>query len=105
MPGHSWDRPVGNDISIREGSMKRKAGFTLVELLVVMAIIAVLAAILLPAVQRVRANARSAQSKNNLSQMGKALKHFEGLGRGNLRHATWQNDLAPFVEDERETFI
>ena len=85
--------------------MKRCAGFTLVELLVVISIIAILVAILLPAVQRVRASARSAQSRNNLSQMGKALKHYEGLGQGNLRHDSWQEQLAPFVDDVAEVFI
>ena len=50
--------------------MKERTGFTLVELLVVIAIIAILIAILIPAVQRVRENARSAQSKKNLAQMG-----------------------------------
>ena len=81
------------------------AGFTLVELLVVITIIAILVAILLPAVQRVRASARSAQSKNNLSQMGKALKNYEGLGRGNLKHIGWRAQLAPYVDDESEVFI
>ena len=80
-------------------------GFTLVELLVVITIIAILVAILLPAVQRVRASARSTQSKNNLAQMGKGMKHYEGLGRGNLRHDNWQTDLAPYVEEEAGTFV
>ncbi|MCG8583959.1 MAG: prepilin-type N-terminal cleavage/methylation domain-containing protein [Pirellulales bacterium] len=85
--------------------MKQKTGFTLVELLVVMAIIAILVAILLPAVNRVRANARSSQSKNNLSQIGKAMKHYEGLGQGNLRHIDWQVKISPFVEDQQAAFV
>ena len=80
-------------------------GYTLVELLVVITIIAILVAILLPAAQRVRASSRSAQSKNNLAQMGKAMKHYEGLGKGNLKHETWQADIAPFVEHEAGTFV
>ena len=85
--------------------MEHRKGFTLVELLVVITIIAILVAILLPAVGRVRASARSTQSKNNLAQMGKAMKHYEGLGKGNLKHETWRADIAPFVEHESDAFI
>jgi prepilin-type N-terminal cleavage/methylation domain-containing protein len=85
--------------------MKDRKAFTLVELLVVITIIAMLVAILLPAVQRVRASARSTQSKNNLSQMGKAMKHYEGLGRGNLRTTNWEQTLAPFVDDAGAIFV
>jgi prepilin-type N-terminal cleavage/methylation domain-containing protein len=85
--------------------MKKTRGFTLVELLVVITIIAMLVAILLPAVQRVRASARSTQSKNNLSQMGKAMKHYEGTGRGNLRVAAWEQTLLPYVDTDTDIFV
>ena len=84
------------------GSRNPLHGFTLIELLVVITIIAILVAILLPAVQRVRASARSAQSKNNLAQIGKALKHYEGLGYGNLRHDNWQTGLAPYTDESAD---
>jgi len=50
--------------------MRRKRGFTLIELLVVIAIIALLMAILMPALERVRRQARGVGCKSNLHQWG-----------------------------------
>jgi prepilin-type N-terminal cleavage/methylation domain-containing protein len=66
-----------------------RPGFTIVELLVVISIIALLVAMLLPALSRVRASANSVQCMSNLRQIGHWGQVFINDHKGILPHQAW----------------
>jgi prepilin-type N-terminal cleavage/methylation domain-containing protein len=71
---------------------RRTAGFTLVEMLVVIAIISLLAALLLPVLAHAKARAKRIQCVGNLREIGVADHVFENEHAGKLPTQTSTND-------------
>lgn len=84
--------------------MRRHYALTLVELLVVMAILGALVALLLPAVQQARAAARRTACQNNLRQLGLAIAQYTNSHDGHfprtshVKDGSWVYTLSPYLE-------
>ncbi len=91
--------PLGSPLNNSPRCHSRpRAGFSLIELMVSIAIIAVLAALLLPAIIQIREAARRAQCWSQLSQLGIALQTYESLHE--VLPPGTQNRTGPIVSKE-----
>jgi prepilin-type N-terminal cleavage/methylation domain-containing protein/prepilin-type processing-associated H-X9-DG protein len=96
----------------RAPAAPRRSAFTLIELLTVIAIIGILAAIIIPTVGRVRQSAKSAQCLSNLRQMGMGFTLFAADNKGRLPRvglnprpnkpevvdALWYSAISPYIQ-------
>jgi len=103
--GRDGDPPVKRN---RETNRPPSTGFTLVELIVVLAVIAIVAGLIAPALSRVRQAARDTECRNNLRQLFQAYTMYTNDNKGKKPMVTNRpslklNDL-PSIADVLEPY-
>jgi prepilin-type N-terminal cleavage/methylation domain-containing protein/prepilin-type processing-associated H-X9-DG protein len=100
------------NVEIHPVTTARRDAFTLIELLVSIAIIGILIALMLPAIQRIRDSAARMECSNNLKQLGLALHQYHDLnktfppgmrwqkGKDPQRLASWMSQILPYLEQQ-----
>ena len=83
----------------RLGRPTPRHGFTLVELLVVIAVIGILIALLLPAVQQAREAARRIQCASNIKQVALAVQNYESSNKKLPAAGTYADPFSAFYAD------
>src|SRR2546427_8184428 len=84
---------LGGKVHTHVRYRRGRAGFTLIELLIVVAILAILAAILIPNFLRARASSQLATCQLDLRNIPAALELFYGQNQTYPLAVSWQNDL------------
>lgn len=85
--------------------MHKRRAFTLIELMIVIAIIALLMAILVPAIERVRKSAKDVICRSNLHQWGIIFKMFIDDHKGFFTEdLDWLRPLAPYYSRDPKVF-